>query len=98
MPANSENTAVATGLENVSFHSNPKERPKPTYNRLSIKMYFSNFWKISQILEVQDECASRVSICSDLSPWSADGLLAFSFIWPFLFVLLEREISLSFSF
>ena len=26
MPANSENSAVATGLENVSFPSNPKER------------------------------------------------------------------------
>ena len=26
MPANLENSAVATGLENVSFHSNPKEK------------------------------------------------------------------------
>ena len=26
MPANLENSAVATGLKNVSFHSNPKER------------------------------------------------------------------------
>ena len=26
MPANLENSAVATGLENVSFHFNPKER------------------------------------------------------------------------
>ena len=26
MPANLENTAVATGLENFSFNSNPKER------------------------------------------------------------------------
>ena len=26
MPANSENSAVATGLGKVSFHSNPKER------------------------------------------------------------------------
>ena len=26
MPANLENIAVATGLEKVSFHSNPKER------------------------------------------------------------------------
>ena len=25
MPANVENSAVATGLENISFHSNPKE-------------------------------------------------------------------------
>ena len=26
MPANLENSAVATGLEKVSYHSNPKER------------------------------------------------------------------------
>ena len=26
MPANLDNSAVATGLEKVSFHSNPKER------------------------------------------------------------------------
>ena len=26
MPANLENSTVATGLEKVSFHSNPKER------------------------------------------------------------------------
>ena len=26
MPANLENSAVATGLEKVSFHSNPQER------------------------------------------------------------------------
>ena len=26
MPANSEKSAVATGMEKVSFHSNPKER------------------------------------------------------------------------
>ena len=28
MPANLENSAVATGLEKVSFHSNPKERQR----------------------------------------------------------------------
>ena len=27
MPAHLENSAVAMGLEKVSFHSNPKERP-----------------------------------------------------------------------
>ena len=26
MPANLENSAMATGMEKVSFHSNPKER------------------------------------------------------------------------
>ena len=39
MPANLENSAVATGLEKVSFHSNPKERqcqriPKLLHNIL----------------------------------------------------------------
>ena len=29
MPANLENSAVATGLENVSFHFNPKEGQCP---------------------------------------------------------------------
>ena len=28
MPANLENSAVATGLEKVSFHSNPKKRQR----------------------------------------------------------------------
>ena len=28
MPANLENTAVVTGLEKISFHSNPKERQR----------------------------------------------------------------------
>ena len=28
IPANLENSAVATGLEKVSFHSNPKERSR----------------------------------------------------------------------
>ena len=29
MPANLENSAVATGLEKVSFHFNPKEKAMP---------------------------------------------------------------------
>ena len=29
MPANLENSAVATGLEKVSFHSSPKEKAMP---------------------------------------------------------------------
>ena len=32
MPANLENSAVATGLQKVSFHSNPKERQCQTEN------------------------------------------------------------------
>ena len=33
-PANLENSAVATGLEKVSFHSNPKERQSPQMLKL----------------------------------------------------------------
>ena len=41
MPANLENTEVATGLEKVSFHSNPKERQcqrkaMPNYCRIAL--------------------------------------------------------------
>ena len=32
MPANLENSAVTTGLEKVSFHSNPKERQCQKYS------------------------------------------------------------------
>ena len=39
MPANVENSAVATGLEKVSFHSNPKERQCQEYsNYLTIAL------------------------------------------------------------
>ena len=41
MPANLENSAVATGLEKVSFHSNPKERqrmPKECSNYRTIAL------------------------------------------------------------
>ena len=34
MPGNLENSAVATGLEKVSFHSNPKERQCQTMFKL----------------------------------------------------------------
>ena len=44
MPANLENSAVATGLEKVSFHSNPKERQcqimlKLLHNRTHLTRY-----------------------------------------------------------
>ena len=47
MPANLENSVVATGLENVSFHSNPKERQcqrmfKLPHNCTHLTCYQSN--------------------------------------------------------
>ena len=35
MPANLENSAVDTGLEKASFHSNPKENPNPSARECS---------------------------------------------------------------
>ena len=36
MPANLENSSVATGLEKVSFHSNPKERQCQNYCTIAL--------------------------------------------------------------
>ena len=43
MPANLENSAVATGLEKVSFHSNPKERQ---CQRMLILLLLSHFSRV----------------------------------------------------
>ena len=39
MPANLENSAVATGLEKVSFHSNPKERAMPKNVQTTVQLH-----------------------------------------------------------
>ena len=39
MLANLENSAVAAGLEKVSFHSNPKERPMPKNAQTTAKLH-----------------------------------------------------------
>ena len=46
MPANMENSAVATGLEKVSFHSNPKER------QCQITLRLSHYCTISQTSKI----------------------------------------------
>ena len=38
MPANLENSAVATGLEKLSFHSNPKGNAKECSNHRTIAL------------------------------------------------------------
>ena len=40
MPANLENSAVVTGLEKVSFHSNPKERQCQRMFKFFLNVYF----------------------------------------------------------
>ena len=46
MPANLENTAVATGLEKVSFHSNPKERQCQKMFKLPYNCTISHIGKV----------------------------------------------------
>ena len=47
MPANLENSAVATGLEKVSFHSNPKEKAMPK-NALTTTQLHSSHMLVKQ--------------------------------------------------
>ena len=46
MPANLENSAVATGLEKVSFHSNPLERQGQTMNIYHTIALISHAYKV----------------------------------------------------
>ena len=46
MPANLENSAVATGLEKVSFHSNPKERQCPKCSNYHTIAFISHASKV----------------------------------------------------
>ena len=46
MPENLEDSAVATGLEKVSFHSNPKERQWQTVFKLDIVVLISHASKV----------------------------------------------------
>ena len=42
MPVKSKNSAVATELEKVSFHSNPKERPMPKNAQSTTQLHSSH--------------------------------------------------------
>ena len=54
MPANLENSAVATGLEKVSFHSNPQERQCQRIFKLSHSALISHTSKVMhKILQVR---------------------------------------------
>ena len=46
MPTNLENSAEATGLENVSFHSNPKERQCQIISKLPHNALISHTSKV----------------------------------------------------
>ena len=53
MPANLENSAVATGLEKVSFHSNPKERQCQRMSNYCTIALISRASKILKILQAR---------------------------------------------
>ena len=53
MPANLENSAVATGLEKVSFHSNTKERQCSNYRPIALISHASKV--MLKILQVRLE-------------------------------------------
>ena len=42
MPANLENAAVTTGLENVNYHSNPEERQCQMNAQTTTQLYLSH--------------------------------------------------------
>ena len=53
MPTNLENSAVATGLENISFHSNPKKGQRQRMFRLPDIALISHASKVMhKILQV----------------------------------------------
>ena len=67
MPANWENSAVATGLEKFSFHSNPKERQRQTmFHRTSAQLHSSHM--LANVQNSPSEAStvheSRTSRCS----------------------------------
>ena len=53
MPANLENSAVATGLEKVSFHSNSKDNAKECSNYLTIALISHASKVMLKILQVR---------------------------------------------
>ena len=61
MPANLENSAIATGLEKVSFYSNPKERQMPKKVQLSAQLHSSHISKVMlKILQARlQQCMNR---------------------------------------
>ena len=63
MPANLENSAVATGLEKVSFHSNPKERQCQRMFKRPTQLHSSHMLvkSPSQASAIHEPWASRCS-------------------------------------
>ena len=66
MPANLENLAVATGLEKVSFHSNPKERQcqrmlKLPHNCTHLTRYSFSQWGMQAVTNAYQKTSNAIS-------------------------------------
>ena len=76
MPANLENSAVATGLEKVNFHSNPKERQcqrmfKLSHNctHLTVKRLYTMRETWVRALGWEDPLEKEMAIYSSTIAW-----------------------------
>ena len=74
MPANLENSAVATALEKVSFHSNPKERQCQRMLRLLHKLQSMG------LLRVGHDWATSLSLFTFMH-WRHSSVLAWRIPW-----------------
>ena len=57
MPENLENSAVTTGLEKVSFHSNPKERQCQRMLKLLHNCTHLHTSKVTAAMKLKDACS-----------------------------------------
>ena len=72
MPANLENSAVATGLEKVSFHSNPQKRQCQkcsNYRTIILNSHHSSKW-VGESHSVTSDSLQPHALCS---PWNSPG-------------------------
>ena len=80
MPANLENSAVATGLEMVSFYSNPKERQcqrmlKLLHNCTHLHIRWPNNWSFSFSVSPPSEYSELIFLeWTDLMFFQSKGL------------------------
>ena len=98
MPANMENSAVATGLENVSFHSNPKERQcqrmlKVPYNCTHLMLESNAQNSPSPASAIRERWTSRCSL-KDISPECSLKALILKLKLQYFGLLMRRADSL----
>ena len=77
MPANLENSAVITGLEKVSFHSNPKEQQCQRMFKLSSVQLLSHVQ-----LSATPQTAARQASLSITSSWHLLKLMSIESVMP----------------